>query len=332
MGSLPLGSQGSFRILETTIERTNTTADTQYLDTATDIFWHYAGALDGTMAGAFAQSNALFSASLSSPSSTKVSKVDSWGNFKVSMLETLDLSTADADGWIALDPGNTTYASLIGLSVSSVSNSGNTIFTVEANYWHLTYDPLGTAMVTNVSCAPSGWISTTGGASAITPGMFLSSNRQFQSPANISSKDHRRLGYCGWDRNGTRRANCTLQNSYVEAAVHCERHVCGATRIRRSLKTAGHPPTSWTQLDSSFGSFAWFASPLVQAFGSFHKLGGECVPGVPRAAQQPVRFLERAAGAKSDDGRVRGAHGADAEYVLVCAAGGADGAERGRDW
>ena len=72
---------------------------------------------------------------------TKEGNRDAWGNAKVPRLELLDLTHADAEGWI--NAPNTTgveaYASLVGIPVTGAPQRGHVTFSVETSYNTLSF-------------------------------------------------------------------------------------------------------------------------------------------------------------------------------------------------
>jgi hypothetical protein len=87
--------------------------------------------------GKFADANALYTAALLAPLSTKLGPQDPWGNVKIPSLESLSHLTPDPNGWIEVpssfsDPE--AYSSLVGLPVVGLPQNGTSRFTIEATY------------------------------------------------------------------------------------------------------------------------------------------------------------------------------------------------------
>ena len=265
----PLGSQGSIRILGTALAETTTSKNMNYLNISSNAFTKYG---TGDASGLFTQINALFAASLSSPASTKASDTDTWGNVKIPILETMDGTSIDDDGWMTPHVDNTSYASLIGLPFSAVPGETKTSFSIETNYWYLNCSSLRS--IPNLTPCSGGNNSLT---STVRTGeihaMELLSEARESNPVTISPNDYRHLVYCGWDNYsngpGATGANCAMANSYVELQIACDGQACLVSRIRRSRTK--QPPPSWTQLDAEVPGFAWFAVPLVSSLVTLHE-------------------------------------------------------------
>lgn len=78
----------------------------------------------------------LYAANFLAPPKLRKPPLDVFGNLRVPMIEALNSTTADKDGWIPR--GNSTiYASLIGVPLEGVPLKGNSTFTIESNYAYL---------------------------------------------------------------------------------------------------------------------------------------------------------------------------------------------------
>ena len=242
--------------------------NSQFLDVNSNAFTEYGS---GDIASLFTQPDALFAASLSSPVSTKASAVDTWGNVKIPMLETMNSSTVDNDGWMSTNVDNMTYASLIGLPISPLPADAKINFYVETAYWYLTCSSL--RLIEDLTPCygrfEEGYYPNSTAINGSVHGMELYSEQRDPSPLMISTGDYRHLDYCGWNADYTcTGAKCTMAMSYVEITVEFYKQACSVYHIRRSR--IRHPSTSWTQLDYETDGCLWFAVPLVSSLGTLH--------------------------------------------------------------
>jgi hypothetical protein len=269
----PLGGQASLRIIGTG-SKAGDTITLEYLNmflSNNDMFTFESDE-------SWAKADALFVASLLSDGKVKNSSIDSWGNIKIPMIESLP-TQSDADGWRSTTGNGTmTYSSLIGIPIAGLPTTGNATSSIETSYWTLEC-PL-------IKQQPDGFL----GAN--------SSNYQWQGfrmdtfphRAQIWQADDtidpnapsRRLMYNGTfiDNEGKKQfdyAECEIKTTYVEVEVQCSPTTCETTKIRRSTTPQARAlgrqlgsfdnrtfdrvlqfPPSWTSFDA-LTSFQYWA-------------------------------------------------------------------------
>ena len=126
----PIGGQASLFIIDTELVPVFSDLDVKYLDTNGNT--GFAPGDDNRISQAL---NALLSSSLMTPTSTKSSNHDLWGNVKIPSL--LQAGPTNSSGWIPIangSDGTTSYASLLGVPVINNFASGNTTFLMETSY------------------------------------------------------------------------------------------------------------------------------------------------------------------------------------------------------
>jgi hypothetical protein len=259
----PLGGQASLRIIDPATELTNSKRLLQYVNTCSDVLGNSVYTA-GDPESLWVQVNVLFGAAMmsgtSSLSSTKGSG-DTWGNTKIPWIESLDPSTAKADGWYPVPQLNSSdnFTSLIGIPLSMISDANNltTSFSIETSYWTLSCPVFGTV-------DPSVADNATGyNANSPAVNLYLFSD----PPVNMRP---RRITYlddnsASGDWTG---ANCTIRNTYVEVSMICSTGSCTPAEMRKSHNPcAPDSSDSWTQFDRPGGDL-WsdFGDPFVDVF------------------------------------------------------------------
>jgi hypothetical protein len=260
----PLGGQASLRIVGIG-SKIGDVASLEYLNmflSNSDIFTFESDE-------SWAKADALFVASLLSDGKVKNSSIDSWGNVKIPMIESL-LSSPDADGWYDFEDSEvTTYSSLIGIPIAGVPTAGNMTSVIETSYWTLDC-PLVKQLLNGFLGANS--------SSYQWQGFYLDTfshrSQIWQSDGTIDSNaPPRRLNYSGTfiDDRGQKQydyAECDITTKYVEVSVRCSPTACEATKMRssksptvlevdqqlgrfnnRTFDTAFQFPSSWTSFD-----------------------------------------------------------------------------------
>ena len=132
----PLGGQASLRLMQRDNQPSSTLTKLRYMTTGPGA-GAYSYATEGFNRRRFAQAGSLYNAALLAPLSTKTGPLDSWGNMKIPSMISLNMSTADQEGWIeipskTMDPED--YASLVGIPIAGLPSKADTNFSVEYNY------------------------------------------------------------------------------------------------------------------------------------------------------------------------------------------------------
>lgn len=218
-----------------------------------------------------------FVSSLSSPLSFQNSASDLWGNVKTPVLESLPGYGSVADGeWVAVPRNSeeTWYASLIGVPIANIPQTGSTRFQMEVAYWGMECPGFGNgteqdteyrgmALNKTMSQCPDGqFICSVDDelwdlqGSTSSWGWIVSNNNSLESTnrrcySNTTSNPPRRqFMYYSWnsDYNPTV-AKCSIWTSFVEVSVDCNGWDCGVDRMRRSLQHPSVYSTAATSLD-----------------------------------------------------------------------------------
>lgn len=94
--------------------------------------------------GKFADAGALYTAALLAPQSTKLGPRDPWGYVKIPILEAMNSSFADSDGWLMM-PSTLqlpeAYSSLVGLPIVGIPSDNSTELSLEYTYLSVECSP-----------------------------------------------------------------------------------------------------------------------------------------------------------------------------------------------
>ncbi|TKA66326.1 hypothetical protein B0A49_08043, partial [Cryomyces minteri] len=256
----PIGGQASLRVMATGHKVSNESLNLHYLAVNSS----FEGFLIADGPSETAVVNGIFMASLLSPWSAKQSSVDIWGNIKVPMIEALQGQTAaEGDGWLDVPTENVTYASLVGLPVSTLPQSDNSIFNLETSYWIFDCSVLQSDFI---DISAPGWQNVSGPASYLASNTSVDLNaRALRSSGTDPSVSSRFIVHNTWDPGyGRSGAICTINTSYVEPQVFCVGKSCKTIKMRPS--TMPHKPNAWTALDANYGdNFRYFGIYFVKA-------------------------------------------------------------------
>jgi hypothetical protein len=271
----PLGGQAALRVVSQGFAVHNQTSMFNYLDIAEN-----EGDLDGADDASTMGTSvtAAFNGALISPSSSKNSSQDLYGNLKVPILESIIASsTPNASGWYEVSyETNQVYSALIGLPTSGFSSNGNSTFTVDTSYMYPNCSVRGDS---NSGCS-STWMldqsllvlpndSVNPWLSGSTE-LFLNWDLQhdFNSLSPLS------LSFYSWDDADAdsnsvilTNASCQLGQTNVSLLVSCINTDCGTTAIRESQPGQ---PISAPSLFKNRGSINLFFSFLLNATRNFY--------------------------------------------------------------
>ncbi|KAF2856742.1 hypothetical protein T440DRAFT_7060 [Plenodomus tracheiphilus IPT5] len=132
----PLGGQASLRLMTRDTRNLYSTVKLRYMTTGPAAsMWGLSSTYIGS--GKFADAGALYTAALLAPLSTKVGPRDPWGNVKIPVLEAVNSSLADSDGWISIPstlPSPEAYSSLVGLPIVGLPSNDTTDLSLEYTY------------------------------------------------------------------------------------------------------------------------------------------------------------------------------------------------------
>ncbi len=258
----PIGGQASLRVVTVGSSTIEHTTSFQYMGNNKN--WTLIGADAPELSLAV---NSLFISSLASP--RRNFSTDAWGNLKVPMLEALNSSQKSGnDEWFSV-PANPTYAALIGLPMSSVSNELNSTLNLETFYWSLDCGVLGIYPrpfnFTLNDPSPRN-LTGSGWHGQFPPGkdpqFQLSIDQEPASPTGPRRVLFESKGY-----NGTSHAECNITTSHVELRVSCVKQACRVTSIRKS--TLLHPEPARTYFDEG-PLFIYFSTAFVRAIPPGH--------------------------------------------------------------
>lgn len=266
----PLGAQATLRVLSTDYFPYNTSQTIFFVNTSALGVRSTFGLENLDLVPAI---NAIYSAALISSATTQAS-MDPWGNVKIPMLERLDQSASDADGWIPVPTENISYSALLGVPIARIP-TGNSSFQVISSYFYLDcqhpnlFPPNGSEYVWPVlSEVPQQCIDrnesvivgsnryvdnvtestfSIGGLTnnaqrgysnyyVINPGVVDWTGGFATSPREILFQSVNKAG-----RDGVTAVNCTIQFSTVQSQIFCVNNNCTVTKMRPF--SSPFPPT-----------------------------------------------------------------------------------------
>jgi len=282
----PIGGQASLQMLATRDKSEITHVPITYLTTGEKSYSQF-----GSGSGfweALPPINAIYAGSLTASTLVKNSEMDLWGNVKIPYLSRLT-SSADEFGWqdVPLDLTLGKYSSLIGIPASGLSESTNTSYTLETNYFDLDcYNVFNgtlislTAGVINLNVSNNGtdygdtrstYNFGIDGTLALGYGMTWNyindTGRNFPQRTILFQSFGFRLKYAN------SLAYCHISTAYVEAFVNCTGLACGVTKMRPSQLPHPDPrlvPFEFAWYQSVFSWQFMLATNLADKEGSHH--------------------------------------------------------------
>jgi hypothetical protein len=274
----PLGGQSSLRLLEVK-------SSPAFLSTY-NLTYLRLGSQDSSYWGVDAWAwqgsdiQGLYAASLMAPEGLKDAAQDMWGNIKIPILEKLDNSTQDEDGWIPVPTDasdkNLSYAALLGIPASFSSTMQRSNTTTEFNlvtYYYYFVNPT-VSKVLNWSVDDLGVNSSASGqnsSSVFGPShsytMFISgsgpwSGSLFPGIHNVTFVSV----FAGNDSDYSTVAKMSMSQSAVSLQIRCQSTTCSATRIRKAQPSEFNPIDPFSA-ESFFQNFALF---FQEAYPSKH--------------------------------------------------------------
>ncbi|KAJ5177627.1 uncharacterized protein N7500_000326 [Penicillium coprophilum] len=268
----PLGSQASLRVISIVPSYPSNQVELTSLNTFTQYQYGYGQGLSEAKTSI---ANPLIAA-LSAASLLANRNQDLWGNIRFPFIENFE---KDSTGWMDIPQNdNLTYASLVGVPVIDLPNSGNTSFTLPGSYLSIScpiFDTLHQMNLTNFTGpdAPSpgngddcSWTSSQGGYQfqlAISEPCSKSLDASMARTRNArkliwESWDRGYAGDPKVDRSPITRAVCDLTTTYVDANMTCESldgsqstKACNLSSARRSVNES-HFHQNWTIFDLKF--------------------------------------------------------------------------------
>ncbi|EXF80137.1 hypothetical protein CFIO01_09109 [Colletotrichum fioriniae PJ7] len=254
----PLGGQAAFRVLTPRHEEISSNSTLLYLDNEVPFPSRYR---KHAKAGQQTIVNTLFLGSLAAPDAVKSSKVDTWGNVKIPMIEYLtNHYKLNEDGWIDLEKyeDEIVYSSLLGIPVANVSQRHRSSFTLKTSYLMLNCTELqmfaGNAheevTYPRKGCeAAQCNIKFTWGefATVPDPGGMQNSTPEYErcTDPRVAARD---LLYWNYDyvdsSTQSTLAKCSMTTSFVEVRVSCIGWDCGVVEMRPTASTSEARPNS----------------------------------------------------------------------------------------
>lgn len=264
----PLGGQATLRVLLQQTEVVTDSVVLPYLNFNVGLPQRYSELFKGVNIPV----NTLFLGSIAAPNHIKNSSLDSWGNVKVPMIESLSqYNRTKGQDWISLDQAQQplVYSSLLGIPLAGISQNHNTSFDLETSYLRTectvwsgsgTFTPYrrnGTC--TPGSCASLrfnwgalGLIYYPEGSSYKKGTMRLSNGTLTSYPIGRCQDPEApvtKLLYYNFDATkDLTSANCSLSTSYVQVRVECSGWDCKPTAIRQPTLTS-NPSSNLTYFD-----------------------------------------------------------------------------------
>ena len=245
----PLGGQASLRLFDTGNQSSVTTQTLRYLDSDTLSYWDLG---DTDQLGFLV--NSIYLAALLTPSAGQTKSMDTWGNTKIPIIETMEqASISDAEGWFTINLENATYSSLIGLPIAGIPTTGSSRFSVESHYM-LSLCNVSTPPLTQVANG-SFSLNITGGSRL--EALLLPGQQQYPTVKPMTVKFESNSYSTGTDNFI---AQCTLTRSSVESNISCHKGSCELTHVRRSrfdLRPSDYTPFSFSDSASSAFFLQW---------------------------------------------------------------------------
>ena len=249
----PLGGQASLRLLNLTTAPVKSAQNLTYMNMDSKSW--LAEGFDAFTQVSFTI-NSLYSAALLTPLPVRAASMDTWGNVKIPILESLNVNTNDSNGWLSVDRNNPKYSSLLGVPVDGLVNRGQSNFILESYYFVLNCENVRHIANKTEKDWSSGIDATAFNSSAgLSYGFFLASSRSNVSdmpalyPYEASFPDMQPqyviFGSLADQGSGVSLANCSLTRSSVESNVTCQGTSCAVTEVRRSafdLRPPGYTP------------------------------------------------------------------------------------------
>ena len=225
----PLGGQASLRLLGTGQHPTSSLQNVSYLGPD---YKSLLGLGGDSVPFYIDLIDALYLSALLTPPAGQASPVDTWANVKIPTIENLEsTSKSDADGWYDVQPGNTSYSSLVGLPIDGIRKNGSYHFYVESLYMVL--DCPNISYSTLVSGSSKGGFSLDFVRNAtISAKLQLLPNQTSYPTVKPWGVNYNAVSNLDVDDSFI--ANCTLTRSSVESNITCDHGSCSVRNIRRS--------------------------------------------------------------------------------------------------
>ena len=287
----PLGGQASLRLLETASQSVMTNQTLNYLDSDS---MSLLGQGADTFESAGFILNALYLSALLTPPAGQAASMDTWGNIKVPIIETLEQAgKSEIDGWFPTTD-NTSYSSLVGLPIDGIPTSGSSYFTVESYYMKASCTNVSSS---NLYIGDGGFIvNITDVPTKNNPLLPNQPSYPDVKPLNVT------FASASIASDFTFMAQCVLTRSSVESNVTCDRRSCGVIRVRRSRfdeRPPGYTPFSfgiaasllsmyWPQSansvhhpDYSTPTEYFLSDPTLKDISTSENRGGVSLVGMP---------------------------------------------------
>lgn len=192
--------------------------------------------------------NSVFQAGVLSASVNLNYPSDIWGNVKIPILQDLNASLADTNGWIPVPNSNVSFTSLIGTPIAGILPDGNSTFPITTAYFYATCgNPVLYANKSDEIIWPEQNASTCG---INTPPTLLGGNRKTSNGTVIGTCSIGSLMDNNWNESessssqlrpilfqnqaftGISAFNCSVEYTTVESVVECAGLNCSVTSIR----------------------------------------------------------------------------------------------------
>ncbi|EPS35900.1 hypothetical protein H072_10642 [Dactylellina haptotyla CBS 200.50] len=273
----PLGGQASLRILRTAFVEIQSEISSNYLDPFNQVTLVGLGSDVGLP---LSESTSIYVSSLLGSAVTKAQTVDSWGNVKIPLIESLEgnkTAVSDPERWYTPPQQNITYSSLLGNPVTNLTTNSTTM--IQSGYATINCSRLD--LVDTNSCD--------NGNSKICFNTTNPRDRDWIFPANPLPDDNEaptlaylvfglnktqtQLGIANYDgtspmnvviqsrgQKGTSVGHCVLSQTFVEAQVDCVKSICRIGKLRRLDVGPKRPPSFVnTPGGSTYNFFRFFA-------------------------------------------------------------------------
>jgi hypothetical protein len=285
----PLGGQAILRIVSTEIGFTNGTTPLAYFNTSFSTGNVSYLNNNAALLMQFTDVRSIYGSAVISPSYIQESSMDQFGNVKIPMIESLDSSSADKDGWIPVPTDNVVYSSLIGSPLRGIQASGRSQFRHISSYFHLNCtEPLflnhGVEIFWSLPnssslCVPDQKFLSFGSNrivnGAIQGTFSIGSLQDNHWDASFAKQNwpmlQRRIIFQSASYFGVTVSNCTVRYPTVESDITCAGTNCSVTQIREYNSTSPElsPLEDCITAANFYTQFAALGSPYSIIFNNY---------------------------------------------------------------
>jgi hypothetical protein len=279
-----ISDQAILRVLSTGFEFSSSNTSFYYFDTSVDRgLSTYSPPAQVVTYGGIAST--VFQAGVLSASVGLNYPSDIWGNVKIPILQDLNASLADANGWIPVPTSNVSFTSLIGTPIAGISPEGNSRFPITTSYFYATCgNPVLYSNKNDEVTWPEQNVSTCG---INTPPTLLGGNRKSSNgtilgtcslgslmdntwnESESSSSQLRLVLFQNQAFSGISAFNCSIEYITAESVVECAGLNCSVTSIRAATSSTPSwisPLENCTTAQNFYDQFAAACQPFQTSY------------------------------------------------------------------